>query len=122
MEIRETFHKRLREIQDDVLTMGSMVEKAISHSMEALKKRELTLAQQVIDPSVEVGAVRGLVQVGMDYTGAPVTNFRVQKSADALDIDTGFTNRATEISEYTGAVWEHDGIILCHMNSFCFIQ
>ena len=39
MEIRTTFHKKLREIQDDVLIMGSMVEKAINRSMEALVKR-----------------------------------------------------------------------------------
>ena len=40
MEIRTIFHKKLREIQDDVLAMGSMVEKATSHSIEALKERD----------------------------------------------------------------------------------
>jgi phosphate transport system protein len=49
MEIRTTFHKRLREIQNDVLVMGSMVDKALDHSVEALKKRELKLAQEVIN-------------------------------------------------------------------------
>ena len=39
MEIRTVFHKKLREIQDDVLAMGSMVEKATSYSIEALKER-----------------------------------------------------------------------------------
>ncbi len=48
METRATFHKRLREIQDDILAMGSMVSKAISRSIEALKNRDLELAQQVI--------------------------------------------------------------------------
>lgn len=48
MEIRTTFHKRLREIQNDVLAMGSMVEKAISRSIEALRERELNKAQSVI--------------------------------------------------------------------------
>lgn len=48
MEMRTTFHKKLREIQDDVLAMGSMVEKAIARSMEALKKRDLEQARQVI--------------------------------------------------------------------------
>ena len=49
MEIRTTFHKELRNIQNNVLAMGSMVEKALDSSVEALKKRDLKLAQQVID-------------------------------------------------------------------------
>jgi phosphate transport system protein len=48
MEIRTTFHKRLREIQDNILTMGSMVSKAILRSIEALKNRDLDLARQMI--------------------------------------------------------------------------
>jgi phosphate transport system protein len=48
MEIRTAFHKRLREIQNDVLAMGSMVEKAISRSIEALRDRDLNKAQSVI--------------------------------------------------------------------------
>jgi phosphate transport system protein len=48
METRTAFHKRLREIQDDVLAMGSMVSKAISRSIEALKNRDLDIARQVI--------------------------------------------------------------------------
>ena len=48
METRTAFHKRLREIQDDVLAMGSMVSKAILRSIEALKNRDLDLAHQII--------------------------------------------------------------------------
>lgn len=48
MEIRTTYHKKLREIQDDILTMGSMVGKAILRSIEALKNRDLELARQII--------------------------------------------------------------------------
>jgi len=48
MEMRTDFHKRLKEIQDDLLVMGSMVEKAIDRSIEALKKRDLDVANQVI--------------------------------------------------------------------------
>jgi len=46
---RKYFDQRLRELQDHVLAMGSMVETAIYHSMEALKNRDLALAQKVID-------------------------------------------------------------------------
>ena len=54
MEMRTSFHKRLREIQDDVLAMGSMVEKANSRSIEALKQRDPDVAREVIadDPRV----------------------------------------------------------------------
>ena len=48
MEIRTTFHRHLREIQDDILAMGSMVSKAALRSIDALKNRDLELAQQLI--------------------------------------------------------------------------
>jgi len=58
MEIRTTFHKRLREIQDDVLVMGSMVEKAIGRSIEALKKRDLIMAHQLITDDIAINEKR----------------------------------------------------------------
>jgi phosphate transport system protein len=48
MEMRTVFHKKLREIQDDILAMGSMASKAILRSIDALKNRDLTLAHQII--------------------------------------------------------------------------
>ena len=41
MEMRTAFHKKLREIQDDILAMGSMVSKALLRSVDALKNRDL---------------------------------------------------------------------------------
>jgi phosphate transport system protein len=58
METRMTFHKKLREIQDDVLAMGSMVSKAILRANEALKNRDLELAQQVITDDKKVNQKR----------------------------------------------------------------
>lgn len=58
MQIRTEFHKRLRDIQNDVLTMGSMVEKAIGSSIEALKKRDLTLARQIIADDLKINDKR----------------------------------------------------------------
>ena len=49
MEMRTVFHKRLRQIQDEILVMGSMVGKAILRSVEALKGRDINLAQHIID-------------------------------------------------------------------------
>jgi phosphate transport system protein len=58
MEIRTVFHKKLREIQDDVLVMGSMVEKAIMSSVKALKARDLDLAQQIITNDLKINQKR----------------------------------------------------------------
>jgi len=48
MEMRTTFHKRLREIQFEIMVMGSMCSKAIVRSIEALKNRNQELAHQII--------------------------------------------------------------------------
>jgi phosphate transport system protein len=58
MEIRTTFHKKLREIQDEVLVMGSMVEKALTSSVKALKERDIELAHQIITDDLKVNRKR----------------------------------------------------------------
>jgi phosphate transport system protein len=58
MEIRTTFHKKLREIQDDVLIMGSMVGKAITSSVKALQERDLDLAHKIIEDDLKVNQKR----------------------------------------------------------------
>jgi phosphate transport system protein len=55
---RELFQRHLRELQDHVLAMGSMVETALFRSMEALKNRNLELARQVIADDSYVDAKR----------------------------------------------------------------
>jgi phosphate transport system protein len=58
MEIRTTFHKKLREIQDEVLVMGSMVGRAIMSSVRALRERDLALAHQIISDDLKVNQKR----------------------------------------------------------------
>ena len=58
METRATFHDHLREVEEDVLTMGNMVVKAIDRSMEALKKRDLNLAHQIIADDAQINKRR----------------------------------------------------------------
>lgn len=58
MEIRTAFHKGMRQIQDDVLVMGSMVEKAIGNSIKALKERDQEAAQQIIDDDRKINRKR----------------------------------------------------------------
>jgi phosphate transport system protein len=55
---RTSFERHLHELQDEVLVLGSMVEKAIYRSMEALKNRDLELAQHVVDDDSEIDRKR----------------------------------------------------------------
>jgi phosphate transport system protein len=58
MEIRSVFHKKLQEIQDDILIMGSMVSKATLLAVEALQKRDLELAKQIIADDKKINRKR----------------------------------------------------------------
>lgn len=48
MRTRETFDRDLQRLVDDVLVMGSMVEKAVLASVEALKQRDLEKAKALM--------------------------------------------------------------------------
>ena len=58
MEIRTNFNRRLREIQDDILIMGSMVEAAIITSIKALKERDIDIAKQLISDDALINRKR----------------------------------------------------------------
>ncbi|NLE07906.1 MAG: phosphate signaling complex protein PhoU [Dehalococcoidales bacterium] len=62
MEIRTTFRKSLREIQDNILELGSMVGKASMQAIEALKTRDLVLAQQIIDDDKKIDKKRYAIE------------------------------------------------------------
>jgi phosphate transport system protein len=55
---RETFQRQLREMQDSVLALGSMVDNAISRAIQAMRTRDLGLAQQVIDQDKAINQQR----------------------------------------------------------------
>ncbi|MBI2906392.1 MAG: phosphate signaling complex protein PhoU [Chloroflexi bacterium] len=55
---RESLDRLLKELQDDLLVLGSMVEKAIARSMEALKGRNLDLAKQVVADDQKINEER----------------------------------------------------------------
>ena len=58
MEIRSTYHKKLRDIQDDLLAMGSMVGEATLRSIEALRHRDLEMAHRIITDDMKVNQKR----------------------------------------------------------------
>ena len=46
--LRTEFHRDLSALEDELLTLGGMVEKAIAKSLDALKNRDLALAEEVV--------------------------------------------------------------------------
>ena len=55
---RESLNHYLIGLQDEVLILGSMVEKAIARSMKALRERDLELARQVVADDVKINEKR----------------------------------------------------------------
>jgi len=77
MEIRSMYHKRLREIQDDVLVMGGLAGEAILRSIEALKNRDLDLAQQIVADDQKINDLRFSLEekcIQLIITQQPIAN------------------------------------------------
>ena len=47
--LRKTFETEIRQVKDDVLILGSMVEQSLLGSVETLKKRDLKAAQKILE-------------------------------------------------------------------------
>jgi len=92
MEMRAAFHKSLREIQYEILVMGSMASKAIIRSIEALKNRNLELAHQTIADDQKINDKRFEIEercIELIATQQPM--------ATDLRIITAILNITTEI-------------------------
>lgn len=55
---RATFAQQLRTLQDEVLLLGSMVDRSIARSIEALKRRDVVEARQIVDDDREINQKR----------------------------------------------------------------
>jgi len=56
--MRERFERKLTELRDDILAMGSMVEDELKLALRALDKLDTELARQVFEADTEVNAAR----------------------------------------------------------------
>jgi phosphate transport system protein len=56
--IRATFERDLRAVQDNLLRMSSLVDSAISRSLQALADRNADLARQVVADDAQINALR----------------------------------------------------------------
>jgi phosphate transport system protein len=60
--IRSTLERELEEVRSDILRMGSQVENAVERSVQALKHRDVELAQQVINDDEQVNQLRYAIE------------------------------------------------------------
>lgn len=56
--LRKTFETEIKQVKDDVLVLGSMVEHAILGSVEALKKRDVKASQKIFEEDKEINRKR----------------------------------------------------------------
>lgn len=56
--LRKTFETEIKQVKDDVLVLGSMVEQAILGSVEALKKRDIKASEQIFANDTEINKKR----------------------------------------------------------------
>jgi phosphate transport system protein len=56
--VRASFERQLGEVEEDMLVMAGMVERAIGRSIEALRNRDVELARAVIAADAQINAKR----------------------------------------------------------------
>jgi len=55
---RTAYIQSIRELQDGVMALGSMVEKAIGRAVDSLRNQDIELAQRVIDGDTQINEAR----------------------------------------------------------------
>ncbi len=56
--LRKTFETEIKQVKDEVLLLGSMVEESILNSVEALKKRDLKAARKILETDRDINQKR----------------------------------------------------------------
>ena len=54
---REQFQRQIAALQDGVIEMGSMVERAVDRAMQALMDRDVVLARSVVEEDKEINSI-----------------------------------------------------------------
>ena len=62
LHTRGALERELERIRSDILRMGSLVERAIERSVQALKDRDADLAQQIINDDAEINQLRFAIE------------------------------------------------------------
>ena len=88
--IRERLDRKIQQLLDDVLVLGSMVEHALIKSVEALKRQDLDLAQRIYDADVRINEKRFDIEnevMVLIATQQPMAR-HLRVLASALDVAT----------------------------------
>ena len=56
--VRKTFESEIQQVKDDILILGSMVEKALLDSVEAMRKRDLKWSERLFQEDKEINKKR----------------------------------------------------------------
>lgn len=59
---RQSFDRQIHHLQDEVLLLGSMVEQALLNSVDALKRRDLVLAERLINEDQTINEKRFAIE------------------------------------------------------------
>jgi len=59
---RETFDRELQRLQDELLILGSMVERAIAESVDALKRRDFEASRRIVAQDRDINAQRFAIE------------------------------------------------------------
>jgi phosphate transport system protein len=60
--VREVYHRDLHKLKEEVISMGSLVSKAIGDSVLSLKNRDVGMAQKVIEMDTEIDAMDHMIE------------------------------------------------------------
>ncbi|MFO3795891.1 MAG: phosphate signaling complex PhoU family protein, partial [Anaerolineales bacterium] len=60
--LRKTFEQELQHVKDELLVLGSIVEEATLKSVEALKKRDLKAAREILEADRNINARRYAIE------------------------------------------------------------
>ena len=61
--LRQTFERELQRLQDEVLVLGSMVESAVSASVDMLKRRDLEGSRRIIAGDLKINEKRFAIEM-----------------------------------------------------------
>jgi phosphate transport system protein len=56
--LRRTFESEIKQVKDEILVLGSMVEQAIIESVEALRKRDIKASERIFAADQEINKTR----------------------------------------------------------------
>ena len=117
--MRDVFESQLKTLKDDMIEMGSMIEKAIENAIRALNNRDTELARAAIEADSEIDEqekkIESLCLKLLLHQQPVASDLRMVSSALKMVTDMErIGDHAADISEMT--VWIHGENYVTHLN------